>query len=61
FVAPKISTTWLREVIKWFSFYDRLYPFFNGFFDIGSIVYYFSFTVIFIFLTVRVYESRRWA
>ena len=61
FVAPKINTTWLRVVIKWFSFYDRLYPFFQGFFDIGSVVYYFSFSVIFLFLTVRLYESRRWA
>ena len=51
----------IRTVIKWFSVFDRFYPFTSGVFDITAIVYYFSLTVVFLFLTIRVYEKRRWA
>ena len=32
----------------------------TGYFDIVALLYYISITVVFIFLTVRVYEKRRW-
>ena len=51
----------IRTVIKRFSVFDRFYPFTSGVFDITAIVYYFSLTVVFLFLTIRVYEKRRWA
>ena len=51
----------IRTVIKWFSVFDRYYPFTTGVFDITAIVYYFSLTVVFLFLTIRIYEKRRWA
>lgn len=49
-----------RTVIKWFSVFDRFYVFTEGVFDLTAIVYYISLTLVFLFLTIRVYEKRRW-
>ena len=51
----------IRTVIKWISVFDRYYPFTSGVFDITAIAYYISLTVVFLFLTIRIYEKRRWA
>lgn len=56
-----IGNGFLRTVVRWFSVFDRFYPFTDGIFDLTAMVYYASLTVIFLFLTVRVYEKRRWA
>ena len=50
----------VRTVIKWFSVFDRFYAFPSGVFDITAAVYYISLVAVFLFLTVRVYEKRRW-
>ena len=47
-------------LMKWFSVFERFYPFTYGYFDFVSLIYYLSVTVIFLFLTVRVFEKRRW-
>jgi ABC-2 type transport system permease protein len=39
---------------------DRFANFQRGIFDIAAIIYYVSLVAIFLFLTVRVYEKRRW-
>ncbi len=51
----------LRAVIRWVSIYTRFSNFSSGYFDFASLLYYVSFTVVCLFLTVRVYEKRRWA
>ena len=51
----------IRTVVKWFSLFDRYYVFTEGIFDITAVVYYISLTIVFLFLTIRVYEKRRWA
>lgn len=56
-----INNSLIRTVIKWFSIFDRYSIFTYGVFDITAIVYYISITLVFIFLTVRIYEKRRWA
>ena len=50
----------LRVIIKWFSVMDRFTAFGRGVFDITALIYYISITTVFLFLTVRVYEKRRW-
>ena len=60
-IAEKVPFEWLRVVIRWFSVVDRYTPFTVGYLDINAIVYFLSFTGVFLFLTVRVYEKRRWA
>ncbi|MCD7782405.1 MAG: ABC transporter permease [Firmicutes bacterium] len=49
-----------RSVLSWFSVFTRFGNFVNGVFDFGAVVYYISLSVVMIFLTVRVYEKRRW-
>jgi ABC-2 type transport system permease protein len=33
----------------------------GGIFDVGAVVYYISFAVFFIFLTVQSFDKRRWS
>ena len=40
---------------------SRFSAFGYGYFDYAALIYYISVTGIFLFLTVRVYDSRRWA
>lgn len=59
--SSSISNNVIRVIVKWFSILDRYVNFRYGIFDVSSIIYYISISAIFIFLTVRVYEKRRWA
>ena len=59
-LATSVGNDALRVVIKWLAIFSRFSPFSYGIFDIPSVVYYISLSVIFLFLTVRVYEKRRW-
>ncbi len=59
-LANYVTFTPLRVVMKWFSVFDRFYVFTYGYFDLVSLLYYISVSIIFIFLTIRVFEKRRW-
>lgn len=50
----------LRFIIDWVCFVSRFAPFGAGQFDPSALLYYVSITGIFLFLTVRVYDKRRW-
>lgn len=56
-----ISSYGLRYVLGWFSVLTRFSGFGYGMFDYSALVYYISIIGIFLFLTVRVYDSRRWS
>ena len=60
-VPNYIGNSVIRTVIRWVSVFDRYSVFTTGIFDFTAIVYYISLTVVFLFLTIRVYEKRRWA
>lgn len=61
FLIPSfVKTPFIREVLKWFSVMDRYQYFINGVFSIPAVLYFLSLSVIFLFLTTRVYEMRRW-
>lgn len=49
------------KVINWISFDTRFRPFTKGVLDISSIVFFLSVIAVFIFLTARKLESRRWS
>ncbi len=51
----------VREVLSWLSVYSRFGNFIYGVFDFSAILYYASICFVFLFLTVRIYERRRWA
>ena len=59
-VGNLIDVYWIRAVLSWISVYSRFGNFQNGLFDFAAILYYASICFIFVFLTVRVYEKRRW-
>ena len=51
---------WLRYVIDSVSVFSRFQTFTNGYFDLSSLVYYLSVSALFLYLTVRVYDRRRY-
>lgn len=55
-----IRIGWIRTVLGWVSVLSRFDRFSYGLFDFSALVYYLSLCGIFLFLTVRVYEKRRW-
>ena len=61
FVVDSIPFEWLQNVLAWFSILDRYVPFMNQTLSIPAVVYFFSLAAVFVFLTVRVYDKRRWS
>ncbi|MGM9652276.1 MAG: ABC transporter permease [Eubacteriales bacterium] len=60
-VNSLIDSYVVRSVLSWISIYSRYANFTYGIFDFGAVVYYVSICAVFLFLTVRVFEKRRWA
>ncbi len=56
-----IDSYFLRAVLSWISIFNRYAYFTYGIFDFAAMVYYLSVTVVFLFLSVRVFEKRRWS
>ncbi|MBO5906999.1 MAG: ABC transporter permease subunit [Clostridia bacterium] len=50
----------IRFVLEGLSVFTRFQGFVNGYFEISSIVYYLSVAAIFLYLTIRVYDRRRY-
>ncbi len=51
----------LRAVLAFLSIYSRYSNFTLGIFDYAAALYYISVAGVFLFLSVRVYEKRRWS
>ena len=56
-----IDSAFVRTVLNWISIFSRFYDFSYGIFNFASLFYYASIVFVFLFLTVRVYEKKRWA
>lgn len=54
------SAFWLRYVFNCISIFTRFQTFTNGYFDISSLLYYISIAAVFVYLTIRVYDRRRY-
>jgi ABC-2 type transport system permease protein len=50
----------IRFMISWVCFMSRYAPFQSGIFDPSSLLYFVSVAGVFLFLTARVYDKRRW-
>jgi len=48
------------KVLGWFSIISRFDNFYMGMFNITDIVYYITFSIAFLYLTINVIETRRW-
>ena len=60
-LTTSIENNVLRTVMKWVNVFSRYNHFSVGLFQLDDIVYYLSLIVIFLFLTDRVLERKRWA
>lgn len=49
------------QVFAWLSLLSRYEDFNQGILNLSTVVYYLSFIAVFLFLTVRVIEKRRWS
>lgn len=60
-LSSLISNTFISSIISSVSFYGRYTEFSYGLFDIGNVLFFVSAVVIFLFITTRIIEKRRWA
>jgi ABC-2 type transport system permease protein len=58
--ASVFPQPWVVAVINAISYFNRYSSFSLGIFEFSNILFFLSVCVIFLFLTVRVYEKRRW-
>ena len=59
-LADYIPVEWLRFSLSALSVFYRFQNFAHGIFDIAALVYYISITLLFLTLTVRAVDRRRW-
>jgi ABC-2 type transport system permease protein len=54
------ASFWLRYVFDCVSIFTRFQTFTNGYFDFSSLLYYLSVSAVFVYLTIRIYDRRRY-
>lgn len=59
-LVPIAAQSWEAELFTHISMSEHMQDFARGIIETSSVVYYVSLTVLFLFLTQRVVESRRW-
>lgn len=60
-IGDLVPWGWLETVCTKLSFYERYSGFTYGLFDLSNVLFFISAIVVFLFLTVRVLEKRRWS
>ncbi|MVB10905.1 ABC-2 family transporter protein [Caprobacter fermentans] len=55
-----VTNTFFSNLLSWISFDTRYQPFTKGIFNLSSIVFFLSVVAVFVFLTARKLESKRW-
>lgn len=56
-----ISNQFIANILQWFSLYSRMNIFTYGLLSFTPVMYFISFSWVFVFMTVRSIESRRWS
>lgn len=56
-----VNSVIIKKILNWFSLFSRYNEFQNGILNIQSVIYYLSFIFVFLFLTVRVIDKRRYS
>jgi ABC-2 type transport system permease protein len=57
---PAGAPQWQSQVIAYFNLFDQLDDFARGVVETRAVIFYVSLTLLFLFLTLRAVESRRW-
>jgi len=58
--AVPLAGHWQSRVIAYFGLFEQMHDFARGVVDTRTVIFYVSATFFFLFLTLRVVESRRW-
>ncbi len=56
-----VNIEFISDILTSLSFYNKYYEFTCGIFNLSSVLFFISVAVIFNFLTVRIFEKRRWS
>lgn len=59
-IASLMPTNFLKQAVGSLSFYSRYNDFSIGILDFANIFFFASVCAVFVFLTIRVFEKRRW-
>ncbi len=59
-ILAMFMPTWAAKAMIYLNIYSQYEDFTNGIISLPPVIYYISVTVIFLFLTVKVIEKRRW-
>lgn len=60
-ITPNLNNMIIVQILEWLSILKRFNDFGMGILSLSPIVYYVSFSAVFVFLTMRVMEKRRWS
>lgn len=60
-IASLANVAWVTKLIGWISFYRKYYAITCGLFNVSTVVFYISAAAVFNYLTIRVFERRRWS
>jgi ABC-2 type transport system permease protein len=55
-----LNADWQTQALAVFNLFDQMHDFARGVVDTRAVIFYVSATFLFLFLTLRVVESRRW-
>ena len=58
--AIPVAAQWQSQVLSYFNLFEQMHDFARGVVDTRTVIFYVSLTFFFLFLTLRVVESRRW-
>ena len=61
FAYDLVNVGWIKQILYWISIYRRFNTFYVGVFSVADFVFYLCVTAVFLFLTVRVLEKKRWS
>ena len=57
---PATTQPWQLQIVSYFGLFEQMHDFARGVVDVRAMIFYVSATFLFLFLTLRVVESRRW-
>lgn len=60
-IGNLIPVEFISNIFSKLSFWERYYGFTYGLFDLSNVMFFISSAIVFLFLSVRVLERRRWA
>ncbi len=55
-----MTAQWQSQALSYFGLFDQMDDFARGVVDTRTVIFYAGATFFFLFLTLRVVESRRW-